>query len=197
MIKGVHFLAIVALLSLAFSLVSTFDPSPLQDICVAIDDHKSGLQIPKNTENQVGSNVTTMNVDQILGLNTIGISLVRINYAPYGQNAVHTHPRATEILVVVEGTLLVGFVTSNPKNRLFTKIRKKGDVFVFPIDLIHVQFNAGETNVVAFAGSSSQNAGAITIVNAIFGSNPPINANVLAKAFQLDMNFIEALQKKF
>jgi hypothetical protein len=41
MMKGVHFLAIVALLSFASSLVSAFDPSPLQDICVAIDDPKS------------------------------------------------------------------------------------------------------------------------------------------------------------
>jgi hypothetical protein len=42
MMKGVHFLAIVALLSLASSLVSACDPSPLQDICVAIDDPESG-----------------------------------------------------------------------------------------------------------------------------------------------------------
>jgi hypothetical protein len=41
MMKGVHYLAIVALLSLASSLVSAEDPSPLQDICVAIDDPKS------------------------------------------------------------------------------------------------------------------------------------------------------------
>ncbi|XP_059436671.1 germin-like protein subfamily 1 member 13 [Corylus avellana] len=115
MMKGVHFLAIVALLSLASSFVSAFDPSPLQDICVAIDDPKSavfvngkfckdlkdtkaddfyfsGLQIPGNTDNRVGSNVTTVNVDQIPGLNTLGISLVRIDYAPYGQNPPHTHP---------------------------------------------------------------------------------------------------------
>ncbi|XP_059438814.1 germin-like protein subfamily 1 member 13 [Corylus avellana] len=220
MMKGVHFLAIVALLSLASSFVSAFDPSPLQDICVAIDDPKSavfvngkfckdlkdtkaddfyfsGLQIPGNTDNRVGSNVTTVNVDQIPGLNTLGISLVRIDYAPYGQNPPHIHPRATEILVVVEGTLLVGFVTSNPENRLFTKVLKKGDVFVFPIGLIHFQFNAEKTNAVAFAGLSSQNAGVITIANAVFGSNPPINSDVLAKAFQLDKNIIKDLQKKF
>jgi quercetin dioxygenase-like cupin family protein len=96
-----------------------------------------GLQKPGNTYNKVGSNVTTVNVEQIPSLNTLGISLVRIDYAPYGQNPPHTHPRATEILVVVEGTMLVGFVTSNPENRLFTKVLKKGDVFVFPIGLIH------------------------------------------------------------
>ncbi|XP_062161798.1 germin-like protein subfamily 1 member 13 [Alnus glutinosa] len=218
--KGVHFLVIVALLSLASSLVSAYDPSPLQDICVAIDDPKSavfvngkfckdleqskaedfffsGLQNPGNTNNPVGSNVTTVNVDQIPGLNTLGISLVRIDFAPDGENPPHTHPRGTEILVVLEGTLYVGFVTSNPENRLFSKILNKGDVFVFPIGLIHFQFNVGHTNAVAFSGLSSQNAGVITIANAVFGSNPPINPDVLTKAFQLDKKIIEYLQKTF
>jgi quercetin dioxygenase-like cupin family protein len=163
----------------------------------AEDFFYSGLQKPGNIDNKVGLNVTTVNVEQILGLNTLGISLVRIDYAPYGQNPPHTHPRATEILVVIEGILLVGFVTSNPENRLFTKVLKKGDVFVFPIGLIHFQFNAGKTNAVAFAGLSSQNASVITIADAVFGSDPPINPDALAKAFQLDKNVIEDLQKKF
>ena len=80
------------------------------------------LNIPRNTSNLVGSTVTPVNVDQILGLNALGISFVRIDYAPYGLNPPHTHPCATEILVVLEGTLYVCFVTSNPDNRLFTKV---------------------------------------------------------------------------
>jgi quercetin dioxygenase-like cupin family protein len=155
------------------------------------------LNIAGNTENLQGSNVTTVNVDQIPGLNTLGISLVRIDYAPYGQNPPHTHPRATEILVVLEGTLYVGFVTSNTENRLFTKVLNKGDVFVFPVGLIHFQFNVGKTNAIAIAGLSSQNAGVITIANAVFGSNSPINPDVLTKAFQLDKNVVQYLQKKF
>ena len=95
------------------------------------------ISIARNTKNLQGSNVTTVNVDQIPGLNTLGISLVRIDYPPYGQNPPHTHPRATEILVVLEGTLYVGFVTSNTENYLFTKVLNKGDVFVFPVGLIH------------------------------------------------------------
>uniref|UniRef100_A0A2N9EH51 Germin-like protein n=1 Tax=Fagus sylvatica TaxID=28930 RepID=A0A2N9EH51_FAGSY len=220
MSKGFHFLTLVALLALTSSFVSAYDPSPLQDICVAINDPKSavfvngkfckdpklanandfffsGLNIPRNTSNPVGSTVTPVNVDQIPGLNTLGISFVRIDYAPYGLNPPHTHPRATEILVVLEGTLYVGFVTSNPDNRLFTKVLNKGDVFVFPIGLIHFQFNVGHTNAVAFAGLSSQNPGVITIANAVFGSNPPINPDVLAKAFQLDKKVIKNLQKQF
>ena len=158
-----------------------------------------GLNIPGNTINPQGSNVTTVNVDNLKGLNTLGISLVRIDYAPNGgQNPPHTHPRGTEILVVLEGTLYVGFVSSNQdNNRLFTKILNKGDVFVFPIGQIHFQVNIGHTPAVAFAGLSSQNAGVITIANTVFGSDPSIYPDVLAKAFKLNKNIVIDLQKKF
>ena len=155
------------------------------------------MNIAGNTENKVGSNVTNVNVDTFPGLNTLGISLARIDFAPYGQNPPHTHPRGTEILVVLEGTLFVGFVTSNTDNRLFIKTLNKGDVFVFPVGLIHFQVNVGKTNAIAISGLSSQNAGAITIANAVFGSNPPINPDVLTKAFQLDKKVVEYLQKEF
>ena len=155
------------------------------------------MNIPGNTYNKVGSNVTNVNVDTFPGLNTLGISLARIDFAPYGQNPPHTHPRGTEILVVLEGTLFVGFVTSNTDNRLFTKTLNKGDVFVFPVGLIHFQVNVGKTSAIAISGLSSQNAGAITIANAVFGSNPPINPDVLTKAFQLDKKVVKYLQKEF
>ena len=157
----------------------------------------SEINIPRNTvANKLGSSVNLVNVNKFLGLNTLGISLARIDFAPYGLNPPHTHPRGTELLVVIEGTLLVGFVISNP-NKLFTKVLNKGDIFIFPIGLIHFQFNIGETNALAFSGLSSQNPGLITIANAIFGSNPPINPDVLAKAFQLDKSVVDYLQKQF
>ncbi|KAL3522883.1 hypothetical protein ACH5RR_015717, partial [Cinchona calisaya] len=87
----------------------------------------SGLHLAGNTSNALGSKVTPVSVSQILGLNTLGISLARLDYAPWGINPPHTHPRATEILTVLDGILLVGFVTSNPENRLFTKVLQKGD----------------------------------------------------------------------
>ncbi|PIN06152.1 hypothetical protein CDL12_21302 [Handroanthus impetiginosus] len=222
---AIRFLLAIAIVALASSLSYASDPSPLQDFCVAVNDSKaavfvngkickdpktvtaddfffSGLNKPGNTSNPLGSKVTPVNVNQLPGLNTLGISLARIDYAPSGLNPPHTHPRATEILVVVEGTLYVGFVTSNPanpdqKNKLFTKVLYPGDVFAFPEGLIHFQFNAGKTNVVAFAGLSSQNPGVITIANAVFGSDPAISIDVLTKAFQVDANLIKYLQGQF
>ncbi|KAM3692541.1 hypothetical protein ACJW30_08G096600 [Castanea mollissima] len=214
MMKGFPYLVTVAILALAFSLASAYDPSPPQDlsqsttpillkyfvrtpIVVTADDFFfPRLNIPASTANKVGFNVTLVNVDLLPGLNTLGISLARLDFAPYGLDPPHSHPRASKILVVAEGTLLVGFVTSNP-NKLFTKVLNKGDVFAFPIGLIHFQFNIGRTNAIAFAGFNSQNPRVITITNAVFGSNPPINPDVLIKAFQFDKNVIDYLQKQF
>ena len=95
-----------------------------------------------------------------------------------------TAVHATEILTVLEGSLEVGFVTSNPQNLLITKVLQKGDVFVFPIGLIHYQRNVGNGNVIAIAALSSQNPGVNTIANAVFGSKPHIPSDILMKAFQ-------------
>jgi quercetin dioxygenase-like cupin family protein len=157
----------------------------------------SGLHIAGNTTNPAGSKVTPVFASQLPGLNTLGISLARVDIAPWGINPPHTHPRATEIFTVLEGTLEVGFITSNPENRHFKKVLQKGDVFVFPIGLIHYQRNIGYGHVVAIAALSSQNPGAITIGNAVFGATNQIASEVLTKAFQLDRNTINYLQSKF
>jgi len=157
----------------------------------------SGLHIAGNTTNAVGSRVTPVFAAQLPGLNTLGISMARVDIAPWGVNPPHSHPRATEIFTVLEGTLEVGFITSNPENRHFRKVLQKGDVFVFPIGLIHYQRNIGYGNVVAIAALSSQNPGAITIGNAVFGATPDIASEVLVKAFQLDKNAINYLQSRF
>ncbi|CAD6246949.1 unnamed protein product [Miscanthus lutarioriparius] len=143
MAASTHFL-LIAFLALVTSQAIASDPSPLQDFCVA--DLHSPVKLP--------------------GLNTLGISLARIDYAPLGQNPPHTHPRATEILTVLEGTLYVGFVTSNTDNgnKLFAKVLNKGDVFVFPQGLIHFQFNpVHDKPAIAIAALSSQNLGLLLL----------------------------------
>ncbi|KAD2184605.1 hypothetical protein E3N88_41684 [Mikania micrantha] len=175
----------------------------------------SGLHLMGNTSNAVGSRVTPVTVAQLPGLNTLGISMARIDFAPWGINPPHTHPRATEILTVIEGSIQVGFVTSNPEVRLISKVLAKGDVFVFPEGLVHFQKNVGYGNAVAIVGLSSQNPGVIieinshslhawiplsglcvvyavkptviTVANAVFGAKPDIPNDLLAKAFQVDV----------
>ncbi|XP_038689574.1 putative germin-like protein 2-2 [Tripterygium wilfordii] len=211
------YLVLMSLLAMTMLAVA-FEPSPLQDFCVAdassstrVNGHVcldskmveakhfslSGFHIAGNTSNPLGSTITPATVAQIPGLNTLGISIVRFDYAPWGLVPPHTHPRATEIITVLEGSVLVGFVTSNPDNRLITKTLEKGDVFVFPIGLVHFQQSVGNYNAVSLSSLSSQNPGVVMVANALFGSEPSIDGDVLAKAFQVDKNVISNLQEKF
>ncbi|CAM0880294.1 unnamed protein product [Alopecurus aequalis] len=181
---------LIALLALASWQAIASDPSPLQDFCVADNsshvlvngfvckDPKdvkaedfflaAKLDMPRDTKmSKVGSNVTLINVMRIPGLNTLGISLGRIDYAP-------------------------------SENKFLSKVLNKGDVFVFPEGLIHFQFNPNPYKpAVAIAALSSQNPGAITIANAVFGSKPTISDDVLAKAFQVDKKTVDWLQAQF
>ncbi|KAM3288774.1 hypothetical protein P3S67_022204 [Capsicum chacoense] len=120
-----------------------------------------------------GSKVTAVNVAQVPRLNNLGISLACIDYAPWGINPPHTHPGATEILTVLEG-----------------------DVFVFPIGLVHYQRNVGYGNAVAIAALSNQNPGVISIANPVFVSEPAIETHILAKAFQVDESVTSLIQSK-
>ena len=155
----------------------------------------AGLKKAGNTTNAVGSNVTAANVMQIPGLNTMGISLVRIDYAVGGINPPHTHPRATEVLFLMEGTLFVGFIDT--ANKFFNKTLERGDVFVFPKALVHFQQNVGEKDAVAIAGLSSQFPGVQTIANSLFAAKPPIPDSVLSKAFRISQKLVDLIKAKF
>ncbi|GMH18970.1 hypothetical protein Nepgr_020811 [Nepenthes gracilis] len=214
---------VAVLLAMASTVAFATDPTQLQDFCVGVNNPVEGvfvnglfclnpaqvtaehflfkgLNIAGNTNNKQGSNVTLVNAAKLPGLNTLGISIARIDFAPYGLNPPHTHPRATEILTVIEGTLYVGFVTSNSANgtnQLFAKVLNQGDVFVFPQGLIHFQLNIGKTPAVSISGLSSQNPGVITVANAVFGATPPISIDVLTKAFQVDNWVIRYIEGQF
>ncbi|URE32855.1 germin-like protein [Musa troglodytarum] len=210
---------ITALLALASPRALAFDPSPLQDFCVADYDSKvsvngfacmnakdvtvddfyfTGLDKAASTSNELGANITLVNVERLPGLNTLGVAMSRIDYAPFGLNPPHSHPRSSEILHVAEGTLYAGFVTSNTAqgNLLFAKKLNKGDAFVFPRGLVHFQFNNGDIPAVAFATFGSQSPGLVTAANALFGSKPPIPDYILARPAQLSKTTVDWLQEQ-
>ncbi|KAL8061394.1 hypothetical protein ABFX02_02G083500 [Erythranthe guttata] len=190
------------------------DPDMLQDICVAdltsavkingfpcksnvtSDDFFSDVLAKAGpTNNSVGSLVTGANVQKIPGLNTLGVSLSRIDYAPGGLNPPHTHPRATEVVFVLEGELDVGFITTG--NVLFSKSIKKGDVFAFPKGLVHFQKNNGKTNAAVISAFNSQLPGTQSIAATLFAANPAVPDNVLTKAFQIGTKEVEKIKSKF
>ncbi|KAK0601391.1 hypothetical protein LWI29_023806 [Acer saccharum] len=179
--KSVNFLLAFVLMAMA----SAYDPSPLQDYCVAINDTKtaifvngrfckdpslatgddftfSGLNIPADTNNLLGENVTLLTVDYFPGLNTLGITIARADFAPGGVIPPHIHPRGTELAVSPKGHYLCWFCRFQQH----------------PL-------------------RQNPNPGFITLANSVFGTNPPIDPYALARAFQLDVNAVKQLQAKF
>ncbi|XP_010909634.1 germin-like protein 5-1 [Elaeis guineensis] len=187
------------------------DPDMLQDLCVADlnspvkvngfackanvsegDFFFKGLANPGATNNTLGSLVTGADVGKIPGLNTLGVSMARIDYAPGGLNPPHTHPRATEIVFILYGTLDVGFITT--ANKLITKTITRGEVFVFPRGLVHFQKNNGHVPASLIAAFNSQLPGIQAIAATLFTASPPVPDVVLAQAFQISTKEVEKIK---
>ena len=66
----------------------------------------SGLGIPGNTSNLIKAALTPAFAAQFPGVNGLGISFGRVDLAPGGVSPMQTHPGASEILLVVQGTIL-------------------------------------------------------------------------------------------
>ncbi|KAK6139267.1 hypothetical protein DH2020_026991 [Rehmannia glutinosa] len=182
------------------------DPEPLHDYCVADtkNPHKffsngvpcinpdhtlashfatSALSQPGNM-NQFNFNVTLTNTNNLPGLNTFGLVMARIDIAVNGLVPPHSHPRASEVTILLEGSLLVGFVDTS--NRLYTQRLRPGDCFVFPKGLIHFLYNTDLVKpALAVSGLSSQNPGAQISSLAAFTSNPAMPDEILKKGFKV------------
>jgi len=192
------------------------DPDPLQDFCVA--DAKSSvfmnglpclnpneaspnhfmtsaLRTPGNTSaNPMGASIVAANTQNMPGLNTLGILMARIDMAVEGVVPPHIHPRASEILYLMEGKLSVGFVDSNT-NKLFSHTLEAGDVFVFPRGTLHFAQNIGEKPAITINALNSQNPGILNVPSATFASSPAMPQEVLAKSFAISSQEVEQIRK--
>ncbi|KQK13699.1 oxalate oxidase 1 [Brachypodium distachyon] len=210
---------LTVLILLAPAVMAT-DPDPLQDFCVADLDGKavsvnghtckpmsaagedflfsSKLAKAGNTTTPNGSAVTELDVAEWPGVNTLGVSMNRVDFAPGGTNPPHVHPRATEIGLVTQGELLVGIIGSlDSGNKLYSRVLRAGETFVIPRGLMHFQFNVGKTEASMVVSFNSQNPGIIFVPLTLFGSNPPIPTAVLSKALRVDGGVVDLLKSKF
>ncbi|KAL8211564.1 hypothetical protein R6Q57_006001 [Mikania cordata] len=185
------------------------DPDPLQDYCVAQTQGSqtfflngapcinpadaspshfttSALSKPGNTAaNPLGFNVTLTTIRNLPGMNTLGLTMARVDIAGNGLVPPHTHPRASEVTILVKGSLLVGFVDTS--NRLFTQQLREGEAFVFPKGLMHFLYNLdSKASALAISGLTSQNPGAQLASASTFTTKPNIPDEILKKAFQIN-----------
>jgi quercetin dioxygenase-like cupin family protein len=198
--------------------LAKLDPIPLQNYCVAdnispqslfingvpcIDPNQvtpshfatSALSKPGNTRaNVFGSNTTMANTVNLPGLNTMGITISRIDIEENGIVALHAHPRASEVTTCLKGELIVGFVDTS--YRLYSQKLRPGDSFVFPKGLIHFLFNTDQKiPALAMSGFNSQNPGVQITSIATFTTIPGIPDEILKKAYQINSQDVGRIRK--
>ncbi|KAJ0250617.1 Germin-like protein subfamily 1 member 1 [Hirschfeldia incana] len=186
------------------------DPDPLQDYCVSpphsphqhiflngdlckdptkvtvSDFTTSALSKPGNTRaNPFMINVTLTTTANLPGLNTMGLTMSRIDFGASGVVSPHVHPRASEVTVCLDGVLLVGFVDTS--GRVFTQELHPGETFVFPKGLIHFLYNIDTaSSALAVSGLTSQNPGTQFVSLVSFDSKLLIPQDVLKRLYHIN-----------
>lgn len=150
----------------------------------------SGLGVAGNTTNIISAAVTPAFVAQFPAVNGLGISLARLDLAAAGVIPMHTHPGASEVLVVIQGSICAGFISS--ANTVYFKTLFKGDIMVFPQGLLHFQINSGDGPALAFVSFSSASPGLQILDYALFGNELP--TELVTKTTFLDAAVVKKLK---
>ncbi|XP_010929523.1 germin-like protein 11-1 [Elaeis guineensis] len=147
------------------------------------DFKTSMLEKAGDTDNFVRSSMNVVTATEFPGLNTLGLSVARTDLAMDGMVLPHSHPRASEMMYVVQGTVIAGFIDT--KDRPFQKILKEGDVFVIPRGLLHFCVNAGFGPATIHSVLNSQNPGVVSIAGAMFLSDSHLPEKLVARMVSL------------
>jgi quercetin dioxygenase-like cupin family protein len=209
-------LLVVAAAALAAAPCVFSDSTPLQDFCVADlkaatavdgfpckpastvvdDDFFSAVMVAApSTDNPFGVNSTRATVSVFPGLNTLGVSITRTDLAPGGLNPPHSHPRGSELVLVLKGEVMVGFTTAT--NQLFSKVVKENELYVVPRGLQHYQLNVGKGDAMFMAMFDAQSPGLVVPTLGLFATKPAMPMEVLTKTFLLGEKDIDVMKSKF
>ena len=149
----------------------------------------SGISVPGNTSTLFNAAINTAFVDKFPGLNGLGVSMARADIATGGVIPMHTHPGASEIILIAKGSVTAGLISSD--NSVYLKTLKEGDIMVFPQGLLHFQVNTGRTQALLWVSFGSPNPGLQILSNALFSNN--LSSELIEKTTFLDDNEVNRL----
>ncbi|MCJ1350636.1 MAG: hypothetical protein MMC33_000617 [Icmadophila ericetorum] len=128
-----------------------------------------------NASNTVGNGGHTVKSDRKVfpALVGTGVAMTVGFLGPCGFNTPHTHPRSSEINIVVQGQLVTEFTMENGAKTINNNLTQY-QMTVFPQGAIHTEFNPDCTNAVFVAGFGSEDPGVQQTAQTFFGLNPQL-----------------------
>lgn len=134
---------------------------------------------------------TQASLKEFPALNGQSVSMAVLQFPPSAINPPHTRPHSTGLLLLVDGSLEVGFIDTT--NKLYTQTLQAGDIFIFPKSLVHYQYNASPTEpAIAIAAFGSASSGSVAVPTTIFASG--IDDTILAISFKTDVATIQKIK---
>ncbi|KAJ7809037.1 RmlC-like cupin domain-containing protein [Mycena olivaceomarginata] len=97
-----------------------------------------------------------------------GVAMTVGFLGPCGMNTPHTHPRATEINLSVNGTLRTGLLSENGARFVFNEL-PPGAMTVFPKGAVHFEMNDGCDTAMFVAGFNGEDPGVLSLAQRFFG----------------------------
>lgn len=101
---------------------------------------------------------------------------------PCGFNTPHVHPRATELNLVVKGSLMTNFIAENGVHKVVNPVGLY-EMAVFPQGAVHEEFNPDCTDAVFVASFASEDPGVGTIAEEFFN----LDDDVIEAALKVDI----------
>eukprot|EP00611_Tribonema_gayanum_P022692 TRINITY_DN460_c0_g1_i2.p1 TRINITY_DN460_c0_g1~~TRINITY_DN460_c0_g1_i2.p1 ORF type:complete len:243 (+),score=79.88 TRINITY_DN460_c0_g1_i2:358-1086(+) len=132
------------------------------------EDFTFNIDASKATTGNGGGSAQTLSAAQLPSLTGEKVAMVKLVLQPCGINLPHVHPRATEILYVIEAPaegVLTAFVEENGGRTIENTI-VTGEAAFFPQGLTHVQVNMGCAPATMIAALGSDDFGVQTITSA-------------------------------
>ena len=132
----------------------------------------------------LGGHLVTANRKSFPALIGTGGSMSVGFVGPCGFNTPHTHPRAAELNIVVQGSLLTEHIIENGGTLIRNRLNQY-QMSVFPQGAIHCEFNPDCTDAVFVAGFPSEDAGVSSTAQRLFD----LDDDVLRAEFGSDLAF--------
>jgi len=137
-----------------------------------------------------GGEIVAANRKTFPALTNTGIGAAVGFLGPCGFNTPHVHPRATELAIVLQGTIVSsmfpenGVNQANGKPREILNILNEFDTTVFYQGSVHSQFNPTCEPAIFFAALSSEDFGVGQVAQELFGaSHTDATAAVFGNSF--------------
>ncbi|KAK8128346.1 hypothetical protein PG984_009454 [Apiospora sp. TS-2023a] len=165
-------------------LLSDTRADAINNVLTKNEDFKFSFEAARTGGPGKGGEVVPANRKTFPALTGTGLGMAVVFLGPCGFNTPHVHPRAAELAVVTEGSIVASMLPENGVNNADGTPREilntlgQFDATIFFQGAVHSQFNPGCGNATFVAALGAEDFGTGQVANELFGASNAAVADV-------------------